>query len=118
MSEALLDRCGGGLGLGGGGGGGLGGGLGLVDFRKEAGSRCERVLVQVCVCMCARGSSRGLGGGLGLVDVRKEAGSRCERVCKCVRVCTGQQPRAGRKAGAGWFLGRRSGAGAAGLNHP
>jgi len=37
MSEALLDRCGGGL-----GGNGLGAGLGLVDFRKEAGSRGGR----------------------------------------------------------------------------
>jgi hypothetical protein len=34
MSEALLDRCGGGL-----GGSGLGAGLGLVDFRKEPGTR-------------------------------------------------------------------------------
>jgi hypothetical protein len=35
MSEALLDRCG----LA---GTGLGAGLGLVDFRKEAGSRWAR----------------------------------------------------------------------------
>ncbi|KAI8465449.1 MAG: MCM2/3/5 family-domain-containing protein [Monoraphidium minutum] len=37
MSEALLDRCG-----GGGGGLGLGAGLGLVDFRKDKGSRGGR----------------------------------------------------------------------------
>jgi hypothetical protein len=33
MSEALLARCGG-------GGLGFGAGLGLIDFRKDKGSRC------------------------------------------------------------------------------
>lgn len=63
MSEALMDRCGAGL-----GGGGLGSGLGLVDFRREPGTRCvcgggQGSAGRLCaVCDCLQGMSASRGG--------------------------------------------------------